>query len=99
MISFSNFNRDLGIEQRKLFKQYEKVSYKLINTTHAMKFNNVLMVKGCVPQHEDDKLEESREGKGIEDKEDKILTRDLENSIVCATKLLRELEQVMRGET
>ena len=40
MISFSDFNRNLETEHRKLFKKYEKVSYKLINTTFAIKFNN-----------------------------------------------------------
>ena len=30
------------------------------------------MIKGCVPQHEDGKLEVSREGKEIEDKVDKM---------------------------
>ena len=50
MISFGNFNRDLGIEQRKLFKQYEKVSYKLINTTHAIKFNNICLQEHLCPK-------------------------------------------------
>ena len=38
--NFTDFIYHLTVEKRKLFKQYERNSYKIINTTHSIKFNN-----------------------------------------------------------
>ena len=45
-ISFSDFLRNLNIEQKKQFKHYEKISYRIINTTKTIKFNNISL-QGC----------------------------------------------------
>ena len=37
--------------QRKTFKQYERTSYKIINTTNAIKFNNICLQEHLCPKN------------------------------------------------
>ena len=42
-LNFSDFLQDLDLQCKKLFKSYEKISYKIINATNAIKFNNICL--------------------------------------------------------
>ena len=50
LISFSDFLSNLNLEQKKQFKQYEKISYRIINTTNAIKFNNICLQEHLCPK-------------------------------------------------
>ena len=48
--NFNDFLWNLGTEHRKLFRQYENFSYRIINTTYAIKFNNICLQEHLCPK-------------------------------------------------
>ena len=48
--TLSDFIRNLNSNLRKSFRHYERLSLKIINTTYAIKFNNICLQEHLCPK-------------------------------------------------
>ena len=48
--TLSDFIRNLNSNLRKSFRHYERLSHKIINTTYAIKFNNICLQEHLCPK-------------------------------------------------